>query len=233
MLENGAQHRDVGVQAGDVKLVERAARTFHGGCEGSAGGGGADHLGQQGVELRRRCVAEITGRIDPHARAGGLLVGADGAGAIGVHPCLNGVQPGRGDDRLVAHAEAVERRARRDPELGLHEVEPRDLLGDRVLHLDAGIALDEVVLARLRRHQELDGSGIDVVRGAGELHRVGMQPGAHPIVEIRCRCRLDELLVAQLHRTVALEQVHDLALRVREDLNFDMPGAWYEFLHEQ
>ena len=39
-----------------------------------------------------------------------------------------------------------------------------------------------------------------------------------------CGCPLDNLLVPPLHRAVALEQVHDLAVRVAHDLHFDVAG---------
>ena len=35
---------------------------------------------------------------------------------------------------------------------------------------------------------------------------------------------LDQLLVAPLHRAVALAQVHDPAVRVAHDLDLDVPG---------
>ena len=37
--------------------------------------------------------------------------------------------------------------ARRDENLFLHQVAPVNLLGDRVLHLDAGVHLDEIIMA--------------------------------------------------------------------------------------
>ena len=43
--------------------------------------------------------------------------------------------------------------------------------------------------------------------------------------EARCWRLLDHLLVTPLHRAVALEQVHDLAVPVAEDLRLDMPWS--------
>jgi hypothetical protein len=48
--------------------------------------------------------------------------------------------------------------------------------------------------------------------------------------QIRCRCALDDFLVAPLHRAVALEQVYDIAVRVAENLNLDVTRALDEFL---
>ena len=44
-------------------------------------------------------------------------------------------------------------------------------------------------------------------------------------VEVRRRRALDHLLVAPLHRAVALEQVHELAVAVAQDLHLDVPRA--------
>ena len=45
--------------------------------------GGADHLGEQRVELRRRRVADVAAGVDAHARPGRLLVRRELAGAGG------------------------------------------------------------------------------------------------------------------------------------------------------
>ena len=81
-----------------------------------------------------------------------------------------------------------------------------------VLDLDARIALDEEVLPGLGIDQELDGAGILVARGAGKLDRVGQDALAQPRVEVGRGRDLDDLLVAQLHRAVAFEEMHDIAL---------------------
>ena len=45
---------------------------------------------------------------------------------------------------------------------------PVTCLGDGVLDLDARIDLDEVEVAGVGIHQELDRAGADIVRGAGD-----------------------------------------------------------------
>jgi hypothetical protein len=61
-----------------------------------------------------------------------------------------------------------------DAQLRLHDVHAGDGLGDGVLHLDAGVHLDEVELAVLV-HQEFDRAGVLVAdlggsgRGAADL----------------------------------------------------------------
>jgi len=60
------------------------------------------------------------------------------------------------DSLLVGDADCRERFACGDPELRLDEVQSQDLLGNRVLDLDAWIAFDEEVQAAGRVDQELD-----------------------------------------------------------------------------
>ena len=55
-----------------------------------------------------------------------------------------------------------------DEDLRAHEVDARDHLGDGVLDLDAGVHLDEVVVAVLV-HQELHGTGVDIAHFPGDL----------------------------------------------------------------
>jgi hypothetical protein len=50
-----------------------------------------------------------------------------------------------------------------DVDLRLDDVDAGHLLGDGVLDLDARVHLDEVELARVHIHQELDRAGADIV----------------------------------------------------------------------
>ena len=125
-------------------------------------------------------------------------------------------------DLVLREPEVVEGLAGGDAQLRLHEVDVGDLLGDRVLDLDARIHLDEDVLALLVE-QELDGAGVAVADLAGELDRVRADPVPQLLLEIRRRGQLDDLLVATLDRAVALEEVDDVALAVGEDLDLDVP----------
>ena len=72
-----------------------------------------------------------------------------------------------------------ERVARRDPDLLLDQVDAGHHLRDRMLHLDAGVHLDEVELAILQ--QELDRAGVLV------LHRAGGGQGrlGHLLAQLR------------------------------------------------
>ena len=111
---------------------------------------------------------------------------------------------------------------------------PSDLLGDRVLDLDARIALDEEVLAGLGVDQELDGAGVHVAaRRARASTASARMRWRRPGVEVGRGRDLDDLLVAQLHRAVALEEVHDVALAVGQHLHLDVARPRHELLEEQ
>lgn len=110
-----------------------------------------------------------------------------------------------------------------DPELGLDEVDVGDLLGDRVLDLDARVHLDEDVVAAAVE-EELDGARVAVADLAGEADGVGADAVAQFRVEVGRGGELDDLLVAALHRAVALVEVDDVALAVGEDLHLDVAG---------
>ena len=81
-----------------------------------------------------------------------------------------------------------------------------------MLDLDAWIALNKVVLAGLRGDEEFHRGGIEVAGALGQFDGIAKQPLAERFVKARRRRRFDELLVAQLHGTVALVQVNHLAL---------------------
>ncbi len=122
---------------------------------------------------------------------------------------------------VLAEPQVVEGLAGGDAELRLHQVDVGDLLGDRVLHLDPGVHLDEDVVAVLVE-QELDGAGVDVADLGGEPHGVGAHPVPQLGVEVRRGCDLDDLLVPPLHRAVPLEEVDHVALGVGQDLHLDV-----------
>src|SRR5690606_35057505 len=116
-----------------------------------------------------------------------------------------------------------------DLDLLLDQIDAGDLLGDGVLHLDAGVHLDEVEVT-LGVHEVFDGAGAFVVAGLGGLDR-GL---AHALAQVgREEGRggfLDELLVAALHGAVAFAEVEGLAVGVGEDLELDVAGLLDVFL---
>ena len=106
---------------------------------------------------------------------------------------------------------------------------PRDQLGDGVLDLEAGVHLEEEELAVLV--EELDGAGVDVAAGLGDLDRGLAHRLADLVGEVRGRALLDELLVAALGRAVALAHPHAVAVGVGDDLHLDVAGPGEVALH--
>ena len=132
--------------------------------------------------------------------------------------------------RRHARFRRADRRSVEDVDLRLDDVDARDLLGHGVLDLDARIDLDEVELAGVGIHQELDRAGADVIRRPGDLQRMAAQFGALRFVEIGRGGALDDLLVAPLDRAVAFEQVHGVAAGVAEHLHLDVARPLDELL---
>ncbi len=211
--------------------VERVAEP---GDRGRPVGRVRDHLGQQRVVERRHRRPGRDPGVHADARRGDLerpqhagrrqearrdVLGHDAQ----LHRAA--VEP---DVRL---AEA-ERLARRDPQLLLDEVEPRDRLGHRVLDLEAGVDLEEEEPTGVVQ-QELGRPGVGVARGRREAE--GRGPHRRP-ERRRHRGRrrlLDELLVAALDAALALAEVHERPVRVAQDLDLDVPRSLDEPLEEQ
>ena len=164
------------------------------------------------------------GSIDrDHARVGTEAVG----GVLGRDAAL---QRGAANvDGLLAQPQVGQRLTGCDPDLRADQVDVGDLFGDRVLHLDARVHLDKDVVAVLAQ-QEFHGAGVHVADVPGELHGISTDPCSQVGGQVRRRRDLDHLLVATLHRAVALEQVDDLAGRVAEHLHLDVPGPDHRLL---
>ena len=110
-----------------------------------------------------------------------------------------------------------------DAQLLLDQVDAGYGLGDRMLHLYAGVHLEEVELPILRQ-QELDGPRGDVIGRSGDGQRRGSDAGSLLVGQSRGRCLLDQLLVAPLRRAVALPDEDGVAVGVAHDLGFDVAG---------
>ena len=134
---------------------------------------------------------------------------------------------------LVAQAESCERGARGDSELGLDDVDTGHLFRDRVLDLDARVALDEEVLTGFGRDKELDRPGVHVLRRPGELRRIGQDPVSKTGIQGGRGRDLHDFLVSLLHGAVPLVKMDHVAVCVRQDLDFDVPRPGDDFLEEQ
>ncbi len=122
--------------------------------------------------------------------------------------------------------------AGRDLELPGHEILPGDRLRHRMLDLQAGVHLQEVEGA-VGGQQELDRAGAAIADGArggdgGRAHaaaQVGVDGGRGRL--------LDHLLVAALHRAVALAEMDDVAVGIGEHLDLDMARVDDGLLQDQ
>ena len=191
------------------------------------GGGVDDQLGHQGVVVGGQLVAGIEAGVHPHAVAAGQVEEADAAGTgleplgrvLGVDAALDGVAAEQ--DLLLGDREGE---PGGNADLLPHQVQAGNQLGDRVLHLDAGVHFDEVELAVGGQH-ELDGAGIDVARGPGGRH--GRR--AHPLPQLRGQGLggglLQQLLVAPLDGAVPVAQLDHVPLPVGHDLELDVAGV--------
>ena len=118
------------------------------------------------------------------------------------------------------------------PQHLLDQVDPVYLLGDRVLHLQPRVHLEERRLLPHRVVDELDGPGRAVGDGRGEVPRRLVQPAAQPRRQPGGRGLLDDLLVAALQRAVPVAEHGDLPGPVAEDLDLHVPGRPHQPLEE-
>jgi predicted GNAT family acetyltransferase len=229
-------------QVEDEALVGGAALDHHGGLvhrapqsrEGLvAVPAVGDDLGDHRVEVRGDGVALAESGVHPDAGSGRQLeqrhpAGGGGevaVGVLGVEPRLDGVAG-------LHRALPLEPAAGRDVQLGLDQVDAGGHLGDRVLHLEPGVDLEEREGLLLGLVEELDGAGAPVVDGEGEpfgrlLEQRGLLVGQDGRGGL-----LDDLLVAALDRAVAHADRPGGALPVGDHLHLDVAGAGDDALEE-
>src|SRR5581483_6573118 len=163
-----------------------------------------------------------TARGMPQANRSGR--GHESLGVFGVDPAF---------DRMAADLDVAlhvgEPLARGDEQLSLHEVDSRDELCDRMLHLNARIHLDEVELAVLE--QELQRPGTAVADGLAGFDTPLAHDAALPGSDTRRRRLFNHLLMSALHGAVALAEMDHVAVPLRQYLELDVTRALQEFLH--
>ena len=238
VLEDVGDEGDVGLDAPDVDLVDGP-----GGLAAHAGEGvvpGSD-LHQQGVVIGGDHRAGVgVAAVQPDAEAAGRAVGGDAAGVggevvgrvLGGDAALDGVAVHAHVALLFdADLRIAEGIALGDEDLGADQVHAGHHLGDGVLHLDAGVHLDEVVVALLV-HQELQRAGVHIAHVLCDLHRVGVQGLPDLLVHGEGGGELHHLLVAPLEGAVPLEEVDHIAVLIAQHLHLDVLGLHQELLHE-
>ena len=102
-----------------------------------------------------------------------------------------------------------------------------------MLDLDARIDFDEIELAAVGVDQELDGAGVLVADGSRPISSAASQIASRNLrIEIPGRRDLHHFLMPPLQRTIALVQMHQVAVLVAQQLHFDMPGPGNEFFQK-
>jgi hypothetical protein len=241
-VELAAAHVGVGKQVEQEAAIRGAILDHDGGLEqGPAQAGDRllaiaadrDHLGDHRVELRRDAVARDQSGVDPHARPARQPQDADLAGRrreverriLCVEARLDRVAP-RG--RWLA----LEAAPGGHVQLELDQVEARDHLGDRMLHLKPRVHLHEGEEALRGLVEEFDRRRPAIARlehqspgGLGDLSLL-------PLVEGRARRLLDHLLVAPLKAAVAHADRPGAAGAVGDRLHLDVAGVGDEALEQ-
>ena len=101
---------------------------------------------------------------------------------------------------------------------------PRDHLGDRMLDLEPGVDLHEIVVF-VAVQQKFDGAGIGVVGRLGRLDRGLADLLRQFRRQVEGRGDLHQLLVAALDGAVPGTEMDGLAVLVGDDLHLDMLGV--------
>ena len=129
------------------------------------------------------------------------------------------------------HVALLERQplAGRDADLQLYDIEPGDHLGHRVFDLQPRVHLDEVELVFFI--QKLERAGAHVADLAARLGTAFGDPQSRARVEQRRRRLFDHLLVAALHRALAVAEVYHILVLVGDHLDLDVPRILQVFLH--
>ena len=118
----------------------------------------------------------------------------------------------------------AERLAPGDADHLLDEVDAGDHLGHGMLHLDAGVHLDEEELARRVVVEVFERAGAAVTAGLGQPDRGTAERRAGLIGQARRGSLLPDLLAAALQRAFPLAEM-DGGAPVAQDLDFDVSGA--------
>ena len=231
VVDQALEKDQIGRHAADAELTQRPIHAVDGllGCRRPGG-----DLLEQRVIVRGDHGARVRGAaIETDAEAGRPAVSGDtpvighevGLRILGGDAALDGmaIEP---DVVLRRHARGrrADLGALGQADLRLDDIDAGDLLGDRVLDLNPRVDLDEVEAALIHVHQELDRAGAEISDVTGETQRRLAQLASLGVVQVRRRRPLDHLLVTALDRTVAFEEMDDVAVFIPEDLHLDVTG---------
>ena len=217
-----AQIVEVGLDAGEARRVEARREPLD---RLGAGRAVDDELRQQRVVEGRHLGAALDPRIDAHVGREDDLGERPGAGLellvriLGVETHLDRMADAAPVSDSIDHVSF----AGGEADHPLHQVDAGDGLGHRMLDLQTRVHFEEVRLLARRVVDELDGPSRAVCDRRGQALGVGPEARAHAGGQIRRGRLLDDLLVAPLHRAVALTEGDDAAVPVAEDLHLHVP----------
>ncbi len=198
-----------------------------------------DQLGQHRVVQRRDRQARFDPVVDAQLLAVGLgeLGGGEQAGAglevlVGVFRVQARLQ--RVAARRETLAQARQRRQLAGGQLHhpAHQVDAEHLLGDAVLHLQAGVHLQKVETVAVLVEDEFHRAGVAVIHRRHQAAGGVVQGGAHLVRQVGRRGFFQHFLVAALGGAVPLAQGQCAAGAVAEHLHFDVAGALNVFFQE-
>ena len=232
MRQHRFQKGQVGGYAANAVFAQRPLHPHH--CFFGGGGPGGDFF-QQRIVMARHHGAGIGGAaIHPDAKTESAAIGGDAAiignkvvlGILSGDAALNGMTAEadlglRRDAGLVQHADMF---ALGNADLRLDDVQAGDHFGHGMLDLDARIDFDEIEFPAIAIHQEFHRAGADIIGRLADAQRRLRHVAARLVGNPGGGGALDHFLVAALDGAVALEQMHQIAVMVAQDLHFDMAG---------
>ena len=137
-------------------------------------------------------------------------------------------------DGVPIHANIVLRKwqllARGDAKLQFDKIKPGNGFCYRVLDLQAGVHFHEIKIAPA--DDKLHCSGIRVADRTRRLDGSLSHRRAHGRIHARRRRFLNHLLVPALQRAIALVQMHDIAVTIGHDLDFDVARGSNKFFNQ-
>ncbi len=198
-----------------------------------------DQLGQHRVVQRRHRQARFDPMIDAQLlavgfgeRGGGEQAGVGLEILVGVFRVQARLQ--RMAARLETLAQGGQGRQLAGGQLHhpAHQVDAEHLLGDAVLHLQAGVHFQKVEAVAVLIEDELHGAGVAVIHRRHQAAGGVVQGGAHVLRQVGGRGFFQHFLVAALGGAVAFTQRQRAAGAVAEHLHFDVAGALNVFFQE-
>ena len=112
--------------------------------------------------------------------------------------------------------------------LGLHNIKAGNFFGNGMFNLNTRVNFNKVEVA-VRGNEEFNRTGAEVINVFHQLNGCVADCLAQFGFKRKGRGNFHQFLVAALYGAVALEQMHNVALRIAQNLNFDMFRAFKVF----